>query len=217
MRQLGGDHAPLPVEHQFSPIKFNARPTALLDKSQSIPPDEDAHSSASSFDYSTIVRFNKEFLDKILENQIGFTTLLKNRHMRFYITDHLLCRQAAQEEEEEEESSSNYSPKHGESKDPPAPQSAPERRRIENVRRSTFVSAPDEQCILLERMLRRIELNNQLKNRIEEAIIEFNAVPKLKTIRGLLNTESQHIVAEFLLTTPGLSKEKIGVFLGHPE
>ena len=66
-------------------------------------------------------------------------------------------------------------------------------------------------------MLRQIELNHQIKNKIEETIIEFNAVPKLKSIRGLLNTESQHEVAEFLLTTPGISKEKVGVFLGHPD
>ena len=59
----------------------------------------------------------------------------------------------------------------------------------------------------------RIEFNNQMKNNIERAIILFNDKPK-KGLEFLLRnqylTYDPDIIAEFLLTTPGLSKFSIG-------
>lgn len=59
----------------------------------------------------------------------------------------------------------------------------------------------------------RIEYNNQLKNSIERAIILFNEKPK-KGLDFLIKNKflelDPDVIAEFLLTTPGLSKHAIG-------
>lgn len=70
----------------------------------------------------------------------------------------------------------------------------------------------------LHELQARIEINNQLKNSMERAIILFNEKPK----RGLeflsknrfLDGADPEKVAEFLLTTPGLSKHAIGQYIG---
>lgn len=60
----------------------------------------------------------------------------------------------------------------------------------------------------------RIDQNEMLKNDVEKAIILFNDNPK-KGINYLTNEDGliekkPVIIAEFLLTTPGLSKASIG-------
>lgn len=59
----------------------------------------------------------------------------------------------------------------------------------------------------------RIEFNNTMKNHIERAIILFNEKPKRGLdflIKNNLLEYDPDIIAEFLLTTPGLSKFAIG-------
>ncbi len=60
----------------------------------------------------------------------------------------------------------------------------------------------------------RIEINNQLKNSMERAIILFNEKPKkgLEYLfkNGFLDSSDPEKISEFLMTTPGLSKYSIG-------
>ena len=69
-------------------------------------------------------------------------------------------------------------------------------------------------------LLTRIECNNQMKNNIERAIILFNEKPK-KGIDFLLKNDlidnEPTLIAEFMLTTPGLSKYAIGQYIGSNE
>mmetsp|Transcript_35530 Transcript_35530/g.34548 ORF Transcript_35530/g.34548 Transcript_35530/m.34548 type:complete len:119 (+) Transcript_35530:1144-1500(+) len=66
----------------------------------------------------------------------------------------------------------------------------------------------------------RIEQNNNMKNAMERAIMKFNEHPR----KGIEYLEKHHLiklhpdnVADFLLTTPGLSKYSIGQYLGKKE
>jgi brefeldin A-inhibited guanine nucleotide-exchange protein len=59
-----------------------------------------------------------------------------------------------------------------------------------------------------------------MKNNIERAIILFNEKPKKGIdflIKNELINDDSSMVAEFLLTTPGLSKFSIGQFIGMRE
>jgi brefeldin A-inhibited guanine nucleotide-exchange protein len=59
----------------------------------------------------------------------------------------------------------------------------------------------------------RIEFNNTMKHNMERAIILFNDKPR-KGLEFLFKNDIMRadpdIIAEFLLTTPGLSKYSIG-------
>jgi brefeldin A-inhibited guanine nucleotide-exchange protein len=65
----------------------------------------------------------------------------------------------------------------------------------------------------------RIEESNQQKNNIERGIILFNEKPKkgldFLGKHNLIKSDDPDEIAEFLLTTPGLSKFTIGQFIGH--
>lgn len=62
-----------------------------------------------------------------------------------------------------------------------------------------------------------MEFNYQVRSVVEKAIILFNENPK-RGIDLLLKKQTieadPELIAEFMLTTPGLSKEAKGVYLG---
>lgn len=70
----------------------------------------------------------------------------------------------------------------------------------------------------IEDLVRQIEKNNIFKSIIEEAIILFKEKPEKAfdylVSKNCLEPGNLEQRVEFLLCTPGLSKEKVGLFLG---
>ncbi len=70
----------------------------------------------------------------------------------------------------------------------------------------------------LEDLVKQIEKNNHFKQIIEEAIILFKEKPakafQYLSDHDCLELGNHEQMVEFLLCTPGLSKEKVGIFLG---
>ena len=159
-------------------------------------------------------RFTKGFLEQIKnEAQIGITTIVPRHQIIALNVEQIRATNSEEEEEEERFKALGI----GNPTDNP-------RDRMRTLKYEKLQSGHQhfnnlQDPILVDSLLMRVQLNNRARKALERAIILFNQ----KAMKGLeylwksqMMGKEPETVAEFLLTTPGLSKEEVGQFFGKP-